>query len=98
MFNIYKVIEIRETSMHEDIHNSYDKVWEIVAWRNKKKKGKSRVIAKIIRDTYGRVFPVHMEKKATKNKRAIQTIAYAKNKMKQEYLEGEEGRHDDRDY
>lgn len=89
MFNRYKIIEIRETSIGQDIHNSYDEVWEIVAWRNKKKKGKSRVIAKIIRDTYGRVFPVHLETKARKNKRAIQTIAYAKNKMKQEYVDSQ---------
>lgn len=77
LFKRYKCLELEKTDIANDEHNCYEAVWNIRAYNNKKKKGKSRVVAKVIRDSYGRVFRVFTEPKAKKKKEVVDMVAVA---------------------
>ena len=59
---------VEDKKIEEDEHNCYEEVWNVFAYNNKKKKGKPRIVAKVIKDSYGRVFRVYIEEKARNNK------------------------------
>lgn len=59
---------VEDKQFENDEHNCYEEVWNVFAYNNKKKKGKPRIVAKVIKDSYGRVFRVYTEEKARNNK------------------------------
>lgn len=69
LFKRYKCLTmVEDKKIEEDEHNCYEEVWNVFAYNNKKKKGKPRIVAKVIKDSYGRVFRVYIEEKARNNK------------------------------
>lgn len=70
-------MELEKINASHNDHNSYEAVWNIRAYNNRKKKGESRIVAKVIRDSYGRVFRVYVEPKAKKKKEIIHMLEAA---------------------
>ena len=85
LFKRYKCLEL------EKINASYDEqVWNVRAYNNKKKKGESRIVAKVIRDSYGRVFRVYVEPKAKKKKEIINMLEAAYQTLSLDDKKGEQ--------
>ena len=87
LFKRYKYLELEKTDIGNDEHNYYETVWYIRAYNNKRaydnrnntetEKKKSRIIVKIIRDSYGNVTRVFVEPKAKKKKEVVEMAAAA---------------------
>lgn len=79
----YKTTELREIDDY-DPHTSYEKIIEVWAWKNRKKRGKRKLVGKVIRDTYSRIFRVHLIPKAETDKTLKAAMLYAKHVLEQE--------------
>lgn len=79
----YKTTELREIDDY-DPHTSYEKIIEVWAWKNKKKRGNGKLVGKVIRDTYSRIFRVHLTPKAETDKTLKAAMLYAKHVLEQE--------------
>ncbi len=90
LFKRYKCLELVKTDASYDEHNSYEAVWYIRAYNNKKKKGEPRIVAKVIRDSYGRVFRVYVEPKAKKKKEVVNMLEAAYQTLSLEDKKGEQ--------
>lgn len=83
MFFRYKTTELRELDDY-DVHTSYEKIIEVWAWKSKKKRGKGKLVGKVIRDTYSRVFRVNLIPKAETDKTLKAAMLFAKHTLEQE--------------
>ncbi len=90
LFKRYKCLELEKINASYDEHNSYEAVWNVRAYNNKKKKGESRIVAKVIRDSYGRVFRVYVEPKAKKKKEIINMLEAAYQTLSLDDKKGEQ--------
>ena len=79
----YKATELREIE-DTDFHTSYEKIIEVWGRKNKNKKGKGKLVGKVIKDTYGRVFRVHLNQKSETDKTLKAAMLYAKQMLEQE--------------
>jgi hypothetical protein len=86
----YKATELREIE-DTDFHTSYEKIIEVWGWKNKNKKGKGKLVGKVIKDTYGRVFRVHLIPKSETDKTLKTAMLYAKQMLEQELLDESSG-------
>ena len=86
----YKATELREIeyTYFDTCNREIREVWGL---KNKNKKGKGKLVGKVIKDTYGRVFRVHLIPKSETDKTLKTAMLYAKQMLEQELLDESSG-------